>query len=113
MGAIYCLTCYLEHRIIQMVGASLLERHPLHFYSGVYTMPGEPFVQYGWHLEKAFGDRATVIPVGFANGCIGYLCTKEAYQVGGYEPSTSLIASEAAEILLNALIELGEEALTG
>ncbi len=76
-------------------------------------MPGELFVQYGWHLEETVGDRATVIPVGFANGYIGYLCTKEAYQVGGYEPSTSPIAREAAEILLNASIELGEEVLTG
>ena len=32
------------------------------------TMPGEPFVEYGFRLEKAIADRAVPIVVGYANG---------------------------------------------
>lgn len=75
------------------------------------AMPGEPFVEYGWHLEKAIGNRALVIPVGYANGYIGYLCTKEAYEAGGYEPSASLIWSDGVDTLLKAVLELAGEVL--
>ena len=32
------------------------------------TMPGEPFVEYGFQIEKAIADRAIPIVVGYANG---------------------------------------------
>ena len=51
------------------------------------TMPGEPFVEYGFRLEKAIADRAVPIVVGYANGDIGYICTAKAYKEGGYEPN--------------------------
>jgi hypothetical protein len=53
------------------------------------TLPGEPFVEYGFRLEKAIADRAVPIVVGYANGNIGYICTAKAFQEGGYEPHNS------------------------
>ena len=67
------------------------------------TMPGEPMVEYGFKLEKAIGDRAKPIIVGYSNGNIGYIATADAYQVGGYEPNMSILKPEAEPIILKQL----------
>ena len=67
------------------------------------TMPGEPMVEYGFRLEKAIGDRATPIIVGYANGNIGYIATADAHTVGGYEPNMSKLKPEAEAIILKQL----------
>jgi len=61
------------------------------------TLPGEPFVEYGFRLEKAIADRAVPIVVGYANGDIGYICTAKAFKEGGYEPNNSRSGPEAEE----------------
>jgi neutral ceramidase len=72
------------------------------------TMPGEPMVEYGFKLEQAIADRAIPIIVGYANGNLGYIATAEAYDVGGYEPSTSKLAPEAEAIILAELGRLAD-----
>ncbi len=67
------------------------------------TMPGEPMVEFGFKLEQAIADRAIPIVVGYANGNLGYIATAAAYEVGGYEPSTSKLAPEAEAIILAEL----------
>lgn len=67
------------------------------------TMPGEPMVDYGFQLERAIADRAIPIIIGYANGNIGYIATKDSYAVGGYEPTTSKLAAEAEPIILTEL----------
>lgn len=67
------------------------------------TMPGEPMVEYGFALEQAIADRARPIIVGYANGNLGYIATAAAYEVGGYEPTTSKLAPDAEAILLAEL----------
>lgn len=67
------------------------------------TMPGEPMVEYGFKLEKAIGDRATPIIVGYTNGNIGYIATAAAHPVGGYEPNRSVLKPEAEAIILQQL----------
>ena len=67
------------------------------------TMPGEPMVEYGFKLEKAIADRAIPIIVGYANGRIGYIPTKDAYEVGGYEPEMSPLTPEAEAVILKTL----------
>lgn len=47
------------------------------------TLPGEPFCEYGLEFRKA--TKSGVMPVGYANGNIGYIPTAEAYKEGGYE----------------------------
>lgn len=72
------------------------------------TMPGEPMVEYGFKLEQAIADRAIPIVVGYANGNIGYIATSDAYDVGGYEPNTSKLASESEPIILTELSRLAD-----
>ncbi|MGY8643451.1 MAG: hypothetical protein ACKVJU_20440 [Verrucomicrobiales bacterium] len=73
------------------------------------TMPGEPMVDYGFKLEKAIADRAIPIIVGYANGRIGYIATKDAFEVGGYEPEMSLLSPEAEAVILDELGKLADQ----
>jgi hypothetical protein len=70
------------------------------------TMPGEPMVEFGFHLEAAIADRAIPIVVGYANGSIGYIATAASYQVGGYEPGQSRLTPDAEEMLYEHLDRL-------
>lgn len=75
------------------------------------TIPGEPMVEYGLQIEKAIADRATPIVVGYANGYLGYICTAESYQYGGYEPNSSPLAPEAEPLILEELNRLADKVL--
>jgi neutral ceramidase len=75
------------------------------------TMPGEPMVEYGLKLEAAIGDRATPIIVGYANGHIGYICTRQAFAEGGYEPNHSQSGEGAEQILLDELLKLSDRVI--
>jgi len=72
------------------------------------TMPGEPMVEYGFKLERAIADRAIPIIIGYANGNLGYIATADSYEVGGYEPNTSILAPEAEIIILDQLGQLAD-----
>jgi hypothetical protein len=67
------------------------------------TMPGEPMVEFGFHIEAAIADRAIPIVVGYANGSIGYIATAAAYQVGGYEPGQSRLNHLAEGVIYEQL----------
>ncbi|MFO0891595.1 MAG: hypothetical protein U0790_20930 [Isosphaeraceae bacterium] len=75
------------------------------------TMPGEPMVEYGLRIERAIGDRAIPIVVGYANGSIGYIATKASYPVGGYEPEMSKLAPEAEEVICRELDGLADRVI--
>jgi neutral ceramidase len=75
------------------------------------TMPGEPMVEFGFKLEKAIGNRATPIIVGYANGYIGYIATADSHAVGGYEPNRSRLQPEAEAIILQKLGELADRVI--
>lgn len=75
------------------------------------TMPGEPMVEYGFKLEGAIEDRAIPIIVGYANGNLGYIATADAYEVGGYEPTTSKLLPEAETIILDELSRLADRVI--
>lgn len=75
------------------------------------TMPGEPMVEYGFHLERAIADRAIPIVVGYANGSIGYIATAQAHEEGGYEPVTSRLAPEAEIVILEELGRLADQVI--
>lgn len=75
------------------------------------TLPGEPFVEYGFRLEKAIADRAVPIVVGYANGNIGYICTAKAFQEGGYEPNNSQSGPEAEEVLIAESLKLADRVI--
>ena len=75
------------------------------------TIPGEPMVEYGFQIEKAIADRATPIVVGYANGNLGYICTAESHQYGGYEPGMSKLLPEAEPLILAELGRLADKVL--
>jgi neutral ceramidase len=75
------------------------------------TLPGEPFVEYGFRLEKAVADRAVPIVVGYANGDIGYICTAKAHKEGGYEPNNSRSGPEAEEVLIAESLKLADRVI--
>jgi hypothetical protein len=75
------------------------------------TMPGEPFVEYALQLENALPEDLHLFVVGYANGHVGYICTSDSYEYGGYEPGVSHLAPEAEEILRRELLAVARAAL--
>jgi hypothetical protein len=75
------------------------------------TMPGEPMVEYGFRIERAIGDRAIPIVVGYANGSVGYIATAAAYEVGGYEPEMSRLTPQAEDIICRELDGLADRVI--
>jgi hypothetical protein len=75
------------------------------------TLPGEPFVEYGFQLEKGIADRAIPVVVGYANGSIGYICTDQAHKEGGYEPNNSQSGPGAEGILIAELRRLADRVI--
>ena len=72
------------------------------------TLPGEAFCEYGLAFRKM--TKSSVMPVGYANGNIGYIPTAEAYKEGGYEVNDAIkyyavkmIAPESEQIILDAM----------
>lgn len=54
----------------------------------IIAMGGEVCVDYG-HFIKGLRPGAYLIPVGYANGLIGYIASARLFPEGGYEPDTS------------------------
>lgn len=75
------------------------------------TIPGEPMVEYGFQIDKLIADRATPIVIGYANGDLGYICTAESHQYGGYEPNQSKLKPEAESLILDELSRLADKVL--
>jgi neutral ceramidase len=75
------------------------------------TLPGEPFVEYGFRLERAIADRAVPIVVGYANGNIGYICTDQAFREGGYEPNNSRSGPGAEDVLVAESLKLADRVI--
>ena len=76
------------------------------------TIPGEPMVEFGFQMDKAIADRATLLVVGYANGHLGYICTADSHQSGGYEPNSSPLAPEAEPRIVAELNRLADKVLS-
>lgn len=55
--------------------------------AGLLFLSGEPVVQYGLYIKDVSGG--TMLPVGYSNGCVGYVTTAAQLREGGYEPVES------------------------
>jgi len=83
------------------------------------SMPGEVFVEIGLQIKRLFSS-AQVVPVGYGNGCIGYIPTETAYEEGGYEVDDawkyygypSVVDPATGRQLVNTIRRLGKEVLT-
>lgn len=72
------------------------------------SIPGEPFTETGQEIVARSPFRHTLFS-GYSNGGFSYLPVRSAYAVGGYEVETSPFAAGAAEVLVEAAVEmLGE-----
>ncbi len=95
--------------LIKTRGVNKAEVQALRIGARVYVaVPGELFVELGLTIkEKCFPGH--VIVVGYANGMVGYLPTREAFPRGGYETtftSSSRLDPEAGYILVETAVEL-------
>lgn len=72
-------------------------------------LPGEVLVEIGLALkEKSNHDNLFVVSL--ANDAIGYICLKEAYKYGGYEPgSGSNLAEGGGELIMNTALDIIRE----
>ncbi len=75
------------------------------------AVPAEVFVEIGLQLKKLAPFKTYI--VGIANGYIGYLPTREAYAVGGYEVVSAKCAPETPELFIDKSIELQKRLFSG
>lgn len=72
------------------------------------SMPVEPFAEIGAAI-KAHSPFAATLVSGYSNGIAGYLPVASAYPEGGYEIWVTPFAPEAAEMVIEASVELLEQ----
>jgi neutral/alkaline ceramidase-like enzyme len=68
------------------------------------AVPAEVFVEIGLKVKQETPHRVFI--VGIANGYIGYLPTREAHSAGGYEVVSSKCRPEAADVLVESVVNL-------
>ncbi|MCZ7646455.1 MAG: hypothetical protein M5U26_14415 [Planctomycetota bacterium] len=72
------------------------------------TLPCEAFVELGLRIKEAAHPRRAIV-VGAANGMIGYVPTRQAFERGGYETTfiaSSRMAPETGDLLVEAAVKL-------
>ena len=72
------------------------------------SQPSESFAELGLRIKEETWPLDTVV-VGYANGMLGYLPTREAFRRGGYEATygpPSCLAADAGERLADAAVRL-------
>ena len=69
------------------------------------SLPGEIFVELGLEIKKKSPFRHTIIAE-LANGSIGYIPNKEAYDQGNYEPVSARCAKGSGELLVESALRL-------
>jgi hypothetical protein len=72
------------------------------------TLPCEPFCELGLRIKEGVHPRRAFV-VGYANGMVGYVPTREAFARGGYETTFcggSCLAFEAGDILVSEVVDL-------
>ena len=72
------------------------------------ALPGEIFVELGLYVKQHSPYRHTIIPE-LANGSIGYIPTKRAFEEGNYEPVSARCAPGSGEQVAEAAVRLLNE----
>jgi len=83
------------------------------------ALPGEAFVKLGLEIKEELEQYPTLL-IGYANGCIGYIPSPEAYEQGGYEVETSymfyqmpaVLSPEAWNMIKDTAIHLADKILS-
>jgi neutral ceramidase len=71
----------------------------------IATVPGEYFVEYQLALKKKFHDYKVIV-LELANGGVGYIPTKQAVALGGYEAISTIFSGEAGSMILDGWVEM-------
>lgn len=66
--------------------------------AGILFVPGELFASLGLAAKALAADRQLMIS-GFSNGSVGYLCDRQAFTDGGYEPHFANFFYDCPEFL--------------
>lgn len=74
----------------------------------VVGIPGEPFCEIGMRIRSASPFKAQFV-FGLTNGCEGYLPTRDAFGVNGYESRTSKFLPGVGETMVEAGIEVAND----
>ena len=69
------------------------------------SFPGELFTEIGMRIKATSPFRHTYI-LGLANGCVGYIPTRQAISEGGYEPETRETDDSAEDIIVDQSLTL-------
>lgn len=68
----------------------------------ILCLPGEPMVAYQRFAQQSQPDEFVAV-AGYGLASTGYICTEEAFQQGGYEPSASNVAPESEAVLKDVI----------
>lgn len=71
------------------------------------AIPGEVFVEIGLALKQQLPHPTFIF--GIANGYVGYIPTREAYETGGYEVVSSKCQASAAAVLIEKVTNIAEQ----
>lgn len=72
---------------------------------GLVGVPGEAFAEHGRRLKTA-ATADVLLPVGYANGYVGYLPTLAEFENGGYEVRSGKVSVEGVLALRRAALDL-------
>jgi hypothetical protein len=115
-------TAFLEKvRAVQVLDVAAREGRPLEVEVQVIalgdevawvSLPGEVFVELGLAIKKASPFRYTLLAE-LANGSVGYIPDKPAYDQGNYEVVSARCAAGSGELLVEAAVRLLKELRPG
>jgi hypothetical protein len=77
---------------------------------GIVTLPGEMFCEFGLEIKKQSPAKHTLV-IELANDAMGYFPTREAFDQGGYEPTTGTThyqSNAGEELTASALRQLNK-----
>jgi neutral ceramidase len=80
--------------------------------AAVVALPGEPFTSVGRAIRERSPIRHTMV-LGYADGYIGYVPDRPAYESGGYESLVSWLEPTAADLLVDTAAGLLSELANG
>lgn len=100
-----------RYRYMTPIDVQMVRCGPL----AIVGIPAEPFVEIGHALHAARPDLPTMV-AGYTNGCVGYVPMPDAYPLGGYEVSYSIIYSRLPTPLApecaSTIIDVGRRVLS-
>jgi hypothetical protein len=71
----------------------------------VLHFPGEPMVEFQPFAQRSAPQQCVAV-AGYGDAGPGYLCTRESYEQGGYEPSATLVSPEGEAVFKSAIRKL-------